>query len=51
LAYAAAAAARQLDLTVGWQASKIETTDFTHVRPDAETRPVQDAEFPLASVK
>ena len=30
LAYAAAAAARELDLHVGWQASKIETTHFAH---------------------
>lgn len=31
LAYAAAAAARQLDLDVGWQASKIEGDHFGHV--------------------
>ena len=30
LAYAAAAAARELNLDAGWQASRIETTHFAH---------------------
>jgi hypothetical protein len=38
LAYVAAAAARQLDLDVSWQANKIESADFGHVPGDAESR-------------
>ena len=33
LAYAAAAAARQLDLHVGWEANKVESNHFDRPRP------------------
>jgi hypothetical protein len=36
LAYAAAGAARQLDLHVGWQATKVEGNHFAKLRTTAE---------------
>jgi hypothetical protein len=38
LAYVAAAAARQLDMDLVWQANKIESADFGHVPGDAKSR-------------
>jgi hypothetical protein len=39
LAYAAADAARQLDLQVSWQATKVEANNVAKLRAPAETVP------------